>query len=534
MAITRKLTKNTKNGNLSLQSDSNGNYNNSLTKKLAGGSTVNYNSSGNINTGAFNNSTTKRTPTYLQGIDTGNGSYSASGNYSSGYNNLSSIEKPQYNPLSDIAKPTYAQGTAPSIKQDRTNSNNWQNQLDALYNQISNRSPFNYNQAEDPLYQQYAEMYANNAKLAMQDTVGQVASMTGGYGNSYAETAGQAMYNQQMDNLNQRALDLYNAAENRYINEGNRLNNLYSLAGNQYANAYNAENDEYNRQLAEWQMADQLRQEQNQYNMQMYDYDRQNAADYNDYLMRMYGYDLQNADSDRSFNWNVEQANKDDAFRQAQFAHQQQQDAIDNAYRQNAFEYEQYLNDRDFLYQQNMDAQNRADTYFSSGFATDANGNPTGDYAKWYAEQMAREDALNAQNRLDAQNQFDAELAYKYAAQGLNPDGTLSAAYLAEKNYQGQIDALKGQIEADSVAKGNTPRAQRFVSLNDLPVHLGDDGKLYRISDNSETPYGFKTNSGKTNINNATDFKKWFENKLKSSGLNEDEKDYLRYFYGVL
>jgi hypothetical protein len=69
-----------------------------------------------------------------------------------------------------------------------------QGAYDKAMNDILNRKAFSYDLNGDALYQQYKDMYMAQGKLAMQDTMGQAASMTGGYGNSYAASAGNQAY----------------------------------------------------------------------------------------------------------------------------------------------------------------------------------------------------------------------------------------------------------------------------------------------------------------------------------------------------
>ena len=40
-----------------------------------------------------------------------------------------------------------------------------------------------------------------NGRLAMMDSMGRAAALTGGYGSSYAQSAGQQAYQKQMDSL---------------------------------------------------------------------------------------------------------------------------------------------------------------------------------------------------------------------------------------------------------------------------------------------------------------------------------------------
>jgi hypothetical protein len=63
----------------------------------------------------------------------------------------------------------------------------------------------------------------------MMDTVGQVSALSGGYGNSYAQTAGQQAYQGQLANLNNIVPDLYSAAQSRYASEGDQMTNELGL-----------------------------------------------------------------------------------------------------------------------------------------------------------------------------------------------------------------------------------------------------------------------------------------------------------------
>lgn len=100
----------------------------------------------------------------------------------------------------------------------------------SAYDRYMNRDKFSYNVEDDPLYQQYKDMFMSQGKIAMQDTMGQVAALTGGYGNSYAQTVGQQMYNQYLGKMNNIVPELYKAAYSRYQDEGNDLLKQYQMA----------------------------------------------------------------------------------------------------------------------------------------------------------------------------------------------------------------------------------------------------------------------------------------------------------------
>jgi hypothetical protein len=110
----------------------------------------------------------------------------------------------------------------------------WSNQLSDLYNQIANRPAFSYDLNADMLYQQYRDQYTRGGRQAMRDTMGQASAMTGGYGNSYAQTAGQQAYQSYMQQLNDVIPQLEERAYGRYRDQGTDLYNLYGLtAGNE-------------------------------------------------------------------------------------------------------------------------------------------------------------------------------------------------------------------------------------------------------------------------------------------------------------
>lgn len=105
----------------------------------------------------------------------------------------------------------------------------WQASIDALMDKILNREDFSYDLNSDALYQQYKDQYMQQGKLAMQDTMGQAAAMTGGYGNSYAATVGNQAYQSYLGKLNEIVPELYQMALDSYTREGENLYNQYGM-----------------------------------------------------------------------------------------------------------------------------------------------------------------------------------------------------------------------------------------------------------------------------------------------------------------
>lgn len=131
----------------------------------------------------------------------------------------------------------------------------WDAQIQQAMDAILNRENFHYNLNGDALYQQYKQQAIRNGRLAMMDTMGQAAALTGGYGNSYAETAGQQAYQQNLATLNDRIPQLYAMALAQYRQQGDDLQKRYELMQGREQQDYSR----YQDILAGWQRdADRL------------------------------------------------------------------------------------------------------------------------------------------------------------------------------------------------------------------------------------------------------------------------------------
>ena len=149
------------------------------------------------------------------------------------------------------SKTAYEQHQA--IKPGEYQASQYQQIADDALNKYMNRDKFSYDLNGDALYQQYKDKYIQQGKMAMMDTMGQAQAMTGGYGNSYAQSVGQQAYQAQLHNLNDVVPELYQLAYDRYHQEGQDMLNQYTLAadreGQEYSryqdkvNQWNAEND---------------------------------------------------------------------------------------------------------------------------------------------------------------------------------------------------------------------------------------------------------------------------------------------------
>ena len=191
---------------------------------------------------AYDNLGNRKTPLISVRNDysspTGSGypyNYSSSGSYANpdtagklaGYEN----SRPKYSQSQDVTdawnKVKDLEGSKPGDYVSK-----YGDQIQALLDKILNRDPFKYDFNADPMYQMYKDRYLQQGRMAMQDTMGDAAALTGGYGNSYAATAGQQAYQSYLQGLNDRIPGLRDFAYNAWLNEGDRIrSNLSTLQG---------------------------------------------------------------------------------------------------------------------------------------------------------------------------------------------------------------------------------------------------------------------------------------------------------------
>ena len=105
----------------------------------------------------------------------------------------------------------------------------YQGQIDRVMQNITDRKPFQYDVNGDALYQQYKDRYTQMGRQAMQDTMGQAAALTGGYGNTYAQNAGQQAYGAYMQGLTDKIPELYQLALDKYDRDAAAEKEKYSL-----------------------------------------------------------------------------------------------------------------------------------------------------------------------------------------------------------------------------------------------------------------------------------------------------------------
>ena len=183
-------------------------------------------------------------------------------------------------------------------------------QIDNILDGILNRKQFNYDFNADPIYQQYKNQYTTMGQQAMQDTMGNAAALTGGYGSSYANTAGNQAYQAYLAQLNNIVPELANQAYARYQNEGNDMINQLSLLKGMDESDYG-------------KYRDNVSDYYNDLNYFYSKYNNMSAEDYNRYLN-----DLNAWQADRNYYYQKAYDEQQQANIDREWAYMLEQDAL--------------------------------------------------------------------------------------------------------------------------------------------------------------------------------------------------------------
>ena len=157
-------------------------------------------------------------------------------------------------------------------------------QISAKLDALLNRTPFSYDAASDPLYQQYRKQYTREADRSAENVLGKTAVMTGGMPSTAAVAASQQASDYQMSQMTDKIPELQQLAYSMYQDKlsGDRadLNTLIGLEDNNY-NRWLADRN-YLYQLARDQVGDQQTADALAYQKQQdklnYDYQKERDA----------------------------------------------------------------------------------------------------------------------------------------------------------------------------------------------------------------------------------------------------------------
>lgn len=315
---------------------------------------------------------------------------------------------------------------------------NYQSTLDILLDKIVNQKDFSYDFNADALYQNYKNQYTQQGKQAMLDTQAAASSLTGGFGSSYATSAGAQAYQQYLTQLNDKIPELYNLALQKYQLDTDKLYNQYSAVGQQEDRSYGQYRDTVN----DWQ-------NDRSYNLNQYStmYNQDYGA-YRDQVSDYY--------NDRDFYagrqdslWNQEQTEKE-------FAYQQLRDQISDSQWQQSFDY-----------QKGRDAV--SDSQWQQSFNYNAGRDQVSD-SQW-------QQSFDYQKERD--QVADSQWAQEYAlskAKAASSSSKSSSGYTDGKKLtntiQEQIELLEGD-ELDNYLGSLVEAGYSYTAIDDYLAQLG-------------------------------------------------------------
>ena len=285
----------------------------------------------------------------------------------------------------------YTSSLLEKLKGGRTS---YSDQIDALINKYMNREKFTYDADTDPLFQQMLASAMNSGKLAMEDTIGTAASLTGGYGSSYATRAGNSAYNEFVTDAYNNLPDYYNLALQTYQMEGDdmlsQLGVLRDADDTEYGRLLNEYNVNFNHANAIYDREYSQFQSDRDFNYNSY-WDEKNF-DYNSYW------------DEKNFDYNASQDKQAQQNWQTQFDYNASQDKLAQENWEKEFEYEKEQDKSKWNYQTAQDsyaAQKKEDELanyktptekmYSAGLAAAVQGGEAGFLA--YADSIPDYDA---------------------------------------------------------------------------------------------------------------------------------------------
>lgn len=170
------------------------------------------------------------TPTVTPTVTTPSVSYS--GSVSSNTYTPSTVSSSHYEPAKAEFKPSqeyldamaYANELLAKLSEGRTQ---YTDRLESAIKAVEDTRPFSYDFNTDPLFQAQLAAAMRDGQIAMRDTMGQAAALTGGYGSTYGQGVASQAYLGQVQKAYDNLPEYYGAALDTYNSD---LNNKYKLA----------------------------------------------------------------------------------------------------------------------------------------------------------------------------------------------------------------------------------------------------------------------------------------------------------------
>ena len=322
----------------------------------------------------------------------------------------------------------------------------WQDTLQQTMDAILNKGDFKYDVNADALFNQYKDQYILGGQMAMQDSMGQAAALTGGYGNSNAQTVGQQQYQVYLQQLTDKIPELYQLARDSYDRDLSNLYNRYGLLSDAEAKEYSRYRDEVSDFYAD-----------------------------RDYLTNRYY-------NERDFDYGQWADNRDFAYAQHRdaVADQQWQKTFDRGVYESDRDYNRgvYESDRNYNYQVGRDAE--ADRQWQAAF----------DRGVYESDRDYNRGVFESDRNYDYTLSRDSIEDKRYDAQWQN---TLAQQAVANSQWQKEYDLAVRKANADAYAK-KQEALSLYGGVNDNGKTQQNVNQSYNSADEA---YVFQSHNGK-------------------------------------
>lgn len=343
--------------------------------------------------------------------------------------------------------------------------------INALMNDIQNREKFEYDVDSDMLFQQSLASAMSSGKTAMQDTIGQASALTGGYGNTYATSAGNQAYNSFIQDAYNNLPEYYQMALEAYQMEGDEMYKQLAMLSDADATEYQRTYDSwsanfsnaqqmYNNEYTAWQ--DSVNNAFNSANLQLNEHGQLFDQAYNAYT--------------------AVQNNANTLYAQE---YQKWADEVNNALNYAKFANSDYWNNAEMEYKKNALKQDDEHFYASLNAKTSGgSGSDTSDEENLYSASATQKkeaiEAFNKDGREGLLNYISGQkdgmnttelIDYVYGYYGL---GEMGSNLTAEKTHNSINGFLWTGNLGDRVDKGDKVKINgKEYDLKDLPEFLG-------------------------------------------------------------
>lgn len=294
-------------------------------------------------------------------------------------------------------------------------------QLEGILQQLQGKK-FNYSLNGDPFFQSLRDNKVQLAKQASMDAMGQAAGLTGGYGNSAAQAVGTQAYQNALLGLDDKAMEGYNLALQRFQIEQQGLGDQFNML--------------------------------NTLEQQNYGQHRDTVSDYN--TERNFAADMYNTEEDRGYNRYANDLNYWTQRAQIENADYRSEQERQEAIRQ--FEMQYAADQERFKWQQDVDQRDFDRNVLENDRA--------------YNEQVRQFNESLDWDKMSAQQKYAADYALMMLQNGQMPsDEMLAAAGLSAED----AEKLKAQIATGGGGPGKQERPVYYVDI--AGNYYQDDGK---------------------------------------------------------